>query len=356
MRALGFVLPLVVLLLALPSPAEAQAPSFLLQWGSVGSGNGQFGYPRGVAIDPSGNVYVADTGNDRIQKFNSSGMYLSQWGTHGVGAGQFILAARQPRGDSMLNWGCHESELPGLVPRIVYYDSTGRELDEAAIFHTSGRVHWTLRDEDRVSPKAIHLWRDGQKAGASGNFARAMELFREAHGIAPLWAQPVYQGAWTALLMGDADLAERLYDWTDRMVPRGYWTAKAAANCLARERLGEFPHGLYLRYVLLEGESILGVRTKELERIVKESPSFAPAWKDLAVLRESAAGRDEAIRRGLEARPDAETRGFLILFRVQWLEAEGQAAAATRLLQETFKSESPTLQVTAMMRLRLRSQ
>jgi DNA-binding beta-propeller fold protein YncE len=38
-------------------------------WGSLGSGDGQFNYPYGIAVDPSGNIYVADTINNRIQKF-----------------------------------------------------------------------------------------------------------------------------------------------------------------------------------------------------------------------------------------------------------------------------------------------
>ena len=43
--------------------------TFLTAWGSYGSGDGQFAYPSGVATDASGNVYVADTDNHRIQKF-----------------------------------------------------------------------------------------------------------------------------------------------------------------------------------------------------------------------------------------------------------------------------------------------
>jgi sugar lactone lactonase YvrE len=61
----------------------------LLDWGSNGSGNGQFQSPQGIAVDSANNVYVADTGNNRIQKFNSSGTYLSQFGTSGSGNGQF---------------------------------------------------------------------------------------------------------------------------------------------------------------------------------------------------------------------------------------------------------------------------
>lgn len=59
-------------------------------WGSYGSGDGQFKNPWGVALDSSGNVYVADTGNDRIQKFDSSGRFITKWGSRGTGDGQFF--------------------------------------------------------------------------------------------------------------------------------------------------------------------------------------------------------------------------------------------------------------------------
>jgi len=59
------------------------------QWGSYGAGNGQFNFPRGVAADSAGNVYVADAANNRIQKFTASGAYITQWGSYGSGNGQF---------------------------------------------------------------------------------------------------------------------------------------------------------------------------------------------------------------------------------------------------------------------------
>ena len=45
--------------------------NLILQWGALGSGAGEFNDPYGVAADSSGSVYVADTRNNRIQKFGA---------------------------------------------------------------------------------------------------------------------------------------------------------------------------------------------------------------------------------------------------------------------------------------------
>src|SRR5207247_7088300 len=55
--------------------------TLLAIWGSPGSGNGQFSAPSGVATDGSGNVYVADAFNIRVQKFDASGAFLAAWGS-----------------------------------------------------------------------------------------------------------------------------------------------------------------------------------------------------------------------------------------------------------------------------------
>jgi DNA-binding beta-propeller fold protein YncE len=62
---------------------------YSLQFGSKGSGNGQFTGPSGDAVDASGNIWVSDFGGDRIEKFSSSGAFIASYGSAGSGGGQF---------------------------------------------------------------------------------------------------------------------------------------------------------------------------------------------------------------------------------------------------------------------------
>ena len=59
------------------------------KFGSFGTGDGQFINPFGVAVDSSDNIVVADTGNNRIQIFDSSGGFIKKFGSFGAGDGQF---------------------------------------------------------------------------------------------------------------------------------------------------------------------------------------------------------------------------------------------------------------------------
>ncbi len=66
--------------------------AYVSQLGCSGSGgcvasstNGYFNYPFGVTLDTSGNVWVADYYNNRVQEFSPSGSYLGQLGCGGSG-------------------------------------------------------------------------------------------------------------------------------------------------------------------------------------------------------------------------------------------------------------------------------
>jgi ABC-type Fe3+ transport system permease subunit len=60
------------------------------QFGSRGTGPGQFIYPTDVAFGPNGRVFVSEYGDhDRVQVFDMDGRYQYEFGTFGVGDGQF---------------------------------------------------------------------------------------------------------------------------------------------------------------------------------------------------------------------------------------------------------------------------
>jgi DNA-binding beta-propeller fold protein YncE len=84
--------------------------NFITKWGSFGSiwdsfgsfDDGQFDWPCGIAVDNSGNVFVADTWNNLIQKFDSNGNFITKWGVGGsISEGKFC----EPTGIAVDNSG-----------------------------------------------------------------------------------------------------------------------------------------------------------------------------------------------------------------------------------------------------------
>ncbi len=64
--------------------------------GSEGESNGEFSFPQGIDVDEEGNLYVVDTGNYRIEKFDKDGNFILSFGSLGWEEGNFI----QPYGIS----------------------------------------------------------------------------------------------------------------------------------------------------------------------------------------------------------------------------------------------------------------
>jgi len=66
-----------------------------------GTAQGQFLFPTYVAVDAAGDVYVTDTLNSRIQKFDPEGHFLAQFGDRGTGWGNFD----KPKGAAIDTFG-----------------------------------------------------------------------------------------------------------------------------------------------------------------------------------------------------------------------------------------------------------
>jgi autotransporter-associated beta strand protein len=97
------------------------------KFGSAGTGNGQFGnYDFGIAVDPSGNIYLGDNSNSRVQKFDSSGTYVSQFGTLGTGNGQFNGSVTGVAIDSSGNIYVAD----GVLDRVQKFNSSGTYVSQ----------------------------------------------------------------------------------------------------------------------------------------------------------------------------------------------------------------------------------
>jgi tripartite motif-containing protein 71 len=131
---------------------QVSPPSYGKAFGSSGSGTGQFSHPQAVAIDASGNVWVADTSNNRIEKFSSAGAFIAAYGSKGSGEVQFSSP-----------WGIAVNQTTGNV----YVGDTGNnrieELSSSGAFVEA--IGWGVSD----GKAELEVCKTGCKAGISGS-------------------------------------------------------------------------------------------------------------------------------------------------------------------------------------------
>ena len=104
--------------------------NFLLMWGKLGSGPGEFNAPHGLAMDREGRLYVADRSNSRIQIFDQQGKFLAEWRQFGRPSGIFITrddmiyvadslssAQNNPGFKNGIRWGhISDGKVLGFIP------------------------------------------------------------------------------------------------------------------------------------------------------------------------------------------------------------------------------------------------
>jgi len=102
----------------------------LSNFGSSGTGDGEFNNPQGIDTDSTDNIYVVDNGNSRIQKFNGGGAFQLKWGSAGTCDGELS----NPHGLEV-NSTDQIYVVDSDNSRIQQFDATGGYL---AKFGTSG--------------------------------------------------------------------------------------------------------------------------------------------------------------------------------------------------------------------------
>src|SRR5271154_3162142 len=107
------------------------AGEFETEWGSYGGGHGELGPIGGLATDAAGNVYVVDSSHNRIEKFDSSGNFITTWGHRGSELGEFKFGSSQdytqPPGGGIAVAGNHVYVADSGNDRIERFNLEGGE-------------------------------------------------------------------------------------------------------------------------------------------------------------------------------------------------------------------------------------
>ncbi len=176
-----------------PPPAARgypKAPGVLAAtaiWGSAGSARGEFKEPRGLALDATGNLFVVDSKNHRIQKLSTTGTVLEAWGSEGSEPGQF----KDPHGIAVGPDGA-VYVADTWNHRIQKFDASGRFISQ---WHASDPGFWgpralavadsgTLFVADTGNKRIVTFTSDGQQIESWGTDGSGPGQFIEPVGVA----------------------------------------------------------------------------------------------------------------------------------------------------------------------------
>ena len=225
----------VSVVIASASTAAAQSPpTFVLQWGSSGAGSGQFNEPEGVAVNASGEVYVADASNNRIQKFDNVGNFLLEWGGTGSGNGQF----QRPTGVAVdaagnvyvaENTGDRVQKFDGNGNYILQWASGFNRLSDVAV-DGAGNVYVTDEEDNKVykynsNGAFIRMWGSAGTGDGQFNFPSGISTDsngdvyvaeRFGHRVQKFDSTGVFITKWGTTGTGDGEFADLSFVTVDQ--------------------------------------------------------------------------------------------------------------------------------------------
>jgi RHS repeat-associated protein len=165
------------------APTEEQGNSFALQFGKAGSESGEFKEPQDVAVNSSGDEFILDTGNDRVEEYNAKGVRVKTFAEEEL---------KEPRGITLDSKGDVWVANTGDNDVVEFNSSGGHtetlhkglEKPEAVTFNSEGEL-WVVETGDDEAIEYRYLggetWEESRAIGAKGT---GEDDFMEPQGIA----------------------------------------------------------------------------------------------------------------------------------------------------------------------------
>jgi tetratricopeptide (TPR) repeat protein len=201
--------------------------------------------------------------------------------------------------------------------------------------------------EPTAFDKAVQLHQRGRASGEAGNFKEALAFFQQARELAPQWPFPLYDTAYTHLLMGDGAKALTLFEQVDKLEPQGFAETRRMVECLRREKAGRIPKGTYRKFIDVMRSRSPEELEQKLEELTKAAPGFYPAWRELIPFGKDLDEQDKLMARALSLEPDAQSKGELLVYKATLLRRRGKELEARALLQSLVDDpKSPPSTVT----------
>jgi len=172
--------------------------NFLRKFGSLGSTNGQFLRPVGIAISKSGVVVVSDSSAHTLNKFTLQGQFVTKWGSFGPESGQFNSPSALEFAKDGTLWVSDS-----LNNRVVLY----HRLNMRVVLRTIG--HIGSDDEEFAYPTGISFSPDGEIALVVDTYNNRIQFFNRFGHFIRTWAA------------AGTELGELLNPFDARMTPSG---------------------------------------------------------------------------------------------------------------------------------------
>lgn len=206
------------------------------------------------------------------------------------------------------------------------------------------KIQTQLYKKDNIPEKAVDHYNKGRIHGEKGEYALALDWFKQTLKIAPNWSYPLYDMAYVLLFLGEWQKAYNLYKQVDKIYPRGFYATKTAIHTLSRETKNKLPGDTYKFFLTIKQEEDMDRKDELLDYLLDRCTEFAPAWLEKYKTVNSQNEQLFCLSKGLSYNSDPETKGLMLINQAVVFLNSNRKTEAYNILSELVFDENLTLQ------------